>query len=104
MSLPQYVTVNGTNYATEKLSDTAREQVANLQIVDEEIRKLQNLLGIAQTARNVYIADLLKALEAAKPAKAEKAPAKPDAKAVKEEAAEPAPAAATKKPRAKKTV
>lgn len=106
MSLPQYVTINGTNYATEKLSDVAREQVANLQIVDGEINRLQNLLGIAQTARTIYVSELLKAVEAAKPAKAEKTPAKSaTAKTVKAEApAEPVVAAPAKKPRVKKAV
>ena len=71
MTLPQYVTIDGTNYATEKLSPSAREQVANLQIVEDEIRRLSNLLGIAQTAKNVYVSQLINAMQSAKAAPAE---------------------------------
>ncbi|MEY4592177.1 MAG: hypothetical protein RIR18_1072 [Pseudomonadota bacterium] len=103
MSLPQYVTINGTNYATEKLPQAALEQVANVQIVDAEIQRLQNQLGIAQTAKSIYVSQLLEAMKTAKteqPA-AEKKPAG------KSKVAEPAPVEAAtpaKKTRAKKAV
>lgn len=73
MSLPEYLTINGTNYATAKLSDAAKAQVANVQVVDAEIARLQQQLAIAQTARNTYVAALLDAVKAKEePALAEK--------------------------------
>ena len=77
MSLPEYLTINGTNYATAKLSDVAKAQVANVQVVDAEIARLQQRLGIAQTARNAYVAALLDAVKA----KEESAPAEKPKKA-----------------------
>lgn len=63
MNLPEYVTINGTNYATAKLSDNAKAQLGNVQVVDAEIARLQQQLGIAQTARNTYFSALLAALK-----------------------------------------
>lgn len=83
MSLPEYITINGTNYATAKVSDEARNQIVNVQIADAEIAHLQQRLAITQTARNAYSAALVNAVKGA----AAKAPA--------ENAAAPA-----KKPRA----
>ena len=85
MSLPEYITINGTNYASAKLSPAAREQVANTQIADAEIGRLNRQLAIAQTARNAYFSALVNAVKSkedleVKPAKA-KAPRKPKATA-----------------------
>jgi hypothetical protein len=85
MSLPEYITINGTNYASDKLSPAAREQVANTQIADAEIARLNRQLAIAQTARNAYFSALVNAVKIkedleVKPAKA-KAPRKPKATA-----------------------
>ena len=57
--MSEYVTINGTSYATANLSDAAKSQVANVQIADAEIARLQQLLAIAQTARNAYFQALL---------------------------------------------
>ena len=46
------VTVDGRIYDSDKLSDSARQQVVNLTAVDEEIRRLQTQLAIYQTARH----------------------------------------------------
>ena len=94
MSLPQYVTINGTSYASEKLSDAAKMQAMNVQVVDAELARLQQQVAIAQTARNTYVAaliDAVKAKGAAAPAataavaeekpKKPRAPRKPKAKA-----------------------
>lgn len=85
MTLPQYITINGTSYASANLSDAAKTQAANVQVVDAELARLQQQMGIAQTARNTYIAALIEAVKgkaeaapAAKPKKA-RAPAKPKA-------------------------
>ena len=71
-------------------------------VADEEIRYLQNQLGIAQTAKNVYVSQLLEAMKAAK---AEHQPAAEKKPAAKAKAAEPVmEAALAKKTRAKKAV
>ena len=83
MSLPEYITINGTSYASAKLSDSAREQIGNTQIADTEIARLNQKLAIAQTARNAHflaLVNAVKAKEEAAPAKA-KAPRKPKAAA-----------------------
>lgn len=82
MSLPEYVTLNGTNYASAKLSDAARAQVMNVQVVDAELARLQQQQAIAQTARNAYVNALMaeiKAPAAAVTADAAAPPKKPRA-------------------------
>ena len=62
MALPESITLNGTPYTTATLPEAARSQVQNIQVVEAEIVRLQQQLGIAQTARNVYIQALSKAM------------------------------------------
>lgn len=78
MSLPEYVTLNGTNYASAKLSDAARAQVMNVQVVDAELARLLQQQAIAQTARNAYVNALMAEIKA--PAAAETADAAPPKK------------------------
>ena len=78
MNMPEYLTFNGTQYATAKLTDEARAQIANVQLVDAEIARLQQRLAIAQTARNAYVAALSEALRDRSAASADK-PKKPRA-------------------------
>lgn len=88
MSLPEYLTINGTNYATDRLSDAAKLQIANIQVVDAELARLQQQMAIAQTARAAYAAALIEAVkakeEAAPEEKAKKPRAPRKAKAAKE--------------------
>ncbi|WP_195763487.1 DUF6447 family protein [Duganella guangzhouensis] len=93
MSLPQYITINGTSYASENLNDAAKLQAANIQVVDAELARLQQQVAIAQTARNAYVAALIESVKG----KGVDAPAKPAAK--KAAAKKPA---AVKKPAVKK--
>lgn len=79
MSLPQYITINGTSYASEKLSDVAKMQAANVQVVDAELARLQQQIAIAQTARNAYIAALIEAVKGKDGAAVEEKPKKPRA-------------------------
>lgn len=91
MSLPQYISINGTSYASAKLSDEAKQQAVNIQAVDAELARLQQQMAFAQTARNAYSAALIEAVkgkgsEASVATKEEKpkkprAPRKPKAKA-----------------------
>lgn len=79
MALPEYITINGTNYSSAKLSEEARNQVLNIQVVDAEVARLQQQLAIAQTARNAYSNALINAVKApaAEPSAPEKKPRKP---------------------------
>lgn len=63
MSLPQYITINGTSYASEKLNDVAKIQALNVQVVEAELARLQQQIAIAQTARNTYVAALIEAVK-----------------------------------------
>ena len=62
MAQPENITINGTTYAFASLSDAARGHVASIQAVDAEIARLQVRMGIAQTARNAFVAALAAAL------------------------------------------
>jgi hypothetical protein len=48
------VTIDNQKYPLDSLSDTARQQLRNLRVVDREIKRLQVQLSIAQTARAVF--------------------------------------------------
>lgn len=76
------VTLNDQTYALAELSEAARNQVANIRVVDAEIARLQQQLAIAQTARNAYVAALASAVTPAPaPAKTGAASAKAPVKA-----------------------
>ena len=47
-------TINDKEYDLDDLSDTAKSQIVNIQIVDGEIARLKQQLAIMQTARNAY--------------------------------------------------
>jgi hypothetical protein len=47
-------TINDKEYDLDALSDDAKSQIVNIQVVDSEIGKLQQQLAIMQTARNAY--------------------------------------------------
>lgn len=63
MSLPQYITINGTSYAAENLSEAAKMQALNVQVVDAELARLQQQVAIAQTARNAYVKALIESVK-----------------------------------------
>ena len=54
------VNIDGTEYPIENLSDSAREQLNNIQFVDARIQQLSNELAISDTARIAYAAALKK--------------------------------------------
>ncbi|WP_417539504.1 hypothetical protein [Marinobacter sp.] len=64
MAQPEYLTLDGTRYSTDKLSEEARNQMLNVQAVDAEMARLQQRLAIAQTARNAYVTALRAAVKA----------------------------------------
>ncbi len=100
MTLPQYVTINGTSYASANLSDAAKMQAGNIQVVDAELARLQQQVAIAQTARNTYIAALVEAVKG-KDESAAAAPKKPRAAAKPKAETAAKPAAKTTKAKAK---
>jgi hypothetical protein len=53
-----HITVDGRIYDLDKLSEPARQQAMNIDVVDQEIRRLQIKLVIYQTARNAYVTAL----------------------------------------------
>ena len=57
-----HITIDGRDFELDKLSEPARQQAMNINLVDQEIRHLQFQLKICQTARNAYAAALQAAL------------------------------------------
>lgn len=62
MSKAQNLTVDGTSYPLESLSDKARETLASIQFVDAQIQQKQNEWAVADTARMAYAAALKREL------------------------------------------
>lgn len=56
------IKIDNKDYDTDKLSDEAKSQLANIQVCDQEIQRLQVQLAIAQTARIAYARALGEAL------------------------------------------
>jgi hypothetical protein len=48
------ITIDGTDYDADTLSDGVKDQLLSLQAVDRRIANLQEELAILQTARNAY--------------------------------------------------
>lgn len=97
MSLPQYITINGTAYASAKLSDAAKQQAVNILAVDTELARLQQQIAFIQTARNAYSAALIESVKGKAGVAAAAKEEKPKKKAGE---AAPAKEATPKKPRA----
>jgi hypothetical protein len=49
------ITIDGVDYAIDKLSDNAKSQIANIQFSDKQILQLQNEWAISNTARVGYL-------------------------------------------------
>ena len=52
--MTQTITIDGTPYELDRLSQSARDTIASLQFVDEQILQSRNELAIADTARIAY--------------------------------------------------
>ena len=48
------INIDGTPYELDRLSQSARDTIASLQFVEEQIIQTQNELAIADTARLAY--------------------------------------------------
>lgn len=60
------ITIDGIEYEMATLSDKAKAQLASLQFVDTELKRLQAQAAALQTARLAYANALKAALPAAK--------------------------------------
>lgn len=59
----QTVTFDGKEYAFDSLPPQAKAQIDNLRVVEAEIVRLENTLGICKTARAAYARLLKMALD-----------------------------------------
>jgi len=59
------ITVDGVDYNTEDLSSNGKAQLASLQFLEVQMKKLQNEINVYNTAKNSYIAALKQELEKA---------------------------------------
>ena len=48
------VTIDGNDYDFDSLSQKAKENIASLQFVQEELKKLNAQIAVYQTASNAY--------------------------------------------------
>lgn len=56
------ITIDGKEYNTDELSNEAKAQIASIQFVDAELRKLDSQAAVLRTARTSYaksLSDLL---------------------------------------------
>lgn len=54
MSDSPKVTIDNVEYSLDQLSDDAKSQLTNLQLVDQKIASIQQELAMMQTARMAY--------------------------------------------------
>ena len=54
MTTERIINIDGTSYDLDSLSQTARDTIASLQFVEEQIQQKQNEWAIADTARMAY--------------------------------------------------
>lgn len=58
------VTIDGVIYEFDSLGEVGKAQFLSLQATDAEIQRVQSLLAMTQTARNVFATDLSSKLAA----------------------------------------
>ncbi len=49
------ITIDGVAYSQAELSDTTKQQLGNVRLVDQELAQLQRQRGIANVARATYV-------------------------------------------------
>jgi hypothetical protein len=52
------ITIEGTEFNTEDLTDNGKAQLASLQFLEAQMRKLENEIAVYRTARAAYAAQL----------------------------------------------
>tara|TARA_B110000967_G_C18874227_1_gene557282 strand:+ start:1675 stop:1896 length:222 start_codon:yes stop_codon:yes gene_type:complete len=51
----QKITIDGSEYELDSLSDNAKSQLQGIQVAEAEIKHLNVQIALAQTARNAYV-------------------------------------------------
>ena len=59
------ITIDGKTYDTDKMSDLAKQTIATLTFVEEQIHQRRNELAIADTARIAYTRALKRGMQKA---------------------------------------
>ncbi len=72
MTEKQTITIDGTEYDYNNLSDKAKADLLSMQLVDQKISQNQQELSIFQTARNAYANSLSEQLPKKESSKAKK--------------------------------
>ena len=49
------ITVDGIEYNTEDLTENGKAQLASLQFLEVQMKKLKSEIAVYQTARNAYV-------------------------------------------------
>ena len=57
------VNINDKEYDTDNMNDEAKRQLVSLQFAANEVKRLQSLLAITQTAQSAYTKALVDILE-----------------------------------------
>ena len=57
------INIDGKDYDADQLSDTAKQQLASLQFVQAELRKLEGQIAVYKTAAATYTSALKQAIE-----------------------------------------
>ena len=57
------ITVDGIEYNTEDLTENGKAQLASLQFLEVQMKKIQSEIAVYQTARNAYVNVLKTELE-----------------------------------------
>lgn len=57
------ITIDEIEYNTEDLSDNGKAQLASLQFLDVQMKKLKSEIAVYQTARSTYVSALKSELE-----------------------------------------
>jgi len=69
------ITIDGLDYNTEDLSENGKAQLASLQFLEFQMRKIQDEIAIYNTAKARYVAGLKAELEKSNAKVADPAPA-----------------------------
>jgi len=54
MNKEQTITIDNVDYPISTLSDNTKMLLSNIQFIDNEIARLNNLIAVAKTARGTY--------------------------------------------------
>ena len=57
------ITLDGVEYNTEDLTDNGKAQLASLQFIEAQMKRIQSEIAVYQTARNAYSKALVEELD-----------------------------------------